>query len=135
MTLVHYIIVRRDLPLGLVLANVAHAAGESFYQLAQQATFELLDLEGFEPSETIAIVKGARNEGRLKKLHEALAAADVPHSFITETDGEYTGQAMAIGVVPVSKGTAVTYRELLNDFQLLQELGTPGAQVEHGGEA
>lgn len=135
MTLVHYIIVRRDLPLGLVLANVAHAAGESFYRLAQLASFELLDLEGFEPAETIAIVKGARNEGRLKKLRDALVAEDVPHSLITETDGEYAGQAMAIGVVPVSKGTSVKYRALLNDFQLLQELRTPGAQVEHGGDA
>lgn len=134
MTMVHYIIVRRDLPLGIVLASVAHAAGESFYQVAQQSTHELLEVEGFEPSETIAIVKGARNVWRLTKLAHALLEAGVRHVVVRETDGAYAGQVMAIGIVPVTKGTAVKYRELLNDFQLLQELGTPGAHVDWGGE-
>lgn len=35
--LTHYIIVRRDLPLGVVLAQVTHAAGESYYKFAHVA--------------------------------------------------------------------------------------------------
>lgn len=35
MTLTHYIIVRRDLPPGHMCAQVAHAAGESFYALCR----------------------------------------------------------------------------------------------------
>jgi hypothetical protein len=31
-TLTHYIVVRRDLPFGAIMAQLAHAAGESFYQ-------------------------------------------------------------------------------------------------------
>ena len=30
----HYVVVRRDLPLGVIAAQVVHAAGESFYQFA-----------------------------------------------------------------------------------------------------
>ena len=34
MPLTHYIVVRRDLPFGILAAQIAHAAGESFYAFA-----------------------------------------------------------------------------------------------------
>lgn len=41
MNLTHYIIVRRDLPFGVILASVAHAAGESFYAIAPKMNVSL----------------------------------------------------------------------------------------------
>jgi hypothetical protein len=38
--LTHYIFVRRDLPLGVIAAQVAHAAGESFYLLSFPSSSE-----------------------------------------------------------------------------------------------
>ncbi len=130
--LTHYIVVRRDLPLGVVLANVAHAAGESFFQLGAtcRATsvvdpiFEQVTQSGpgpeFNPHEAIAIVLGSKNEGRLRKLKEQLAAAGVAHVAVHEMDGEYAGQLMAIGLQPGPKETLAAY---VNEFHMLRVLG------------
>jgi hypothetical protein len=114
MTLTHYIVVRRDLPVGVLLAMVAHAAGESFYRLASTFT-----VASFNPSETIAIVLGARNEGRLEKLAHALHADSVPCVEIHEVDGEYAGQLLAIGIVPGDKSALAPF---VRDFHMLKEL-------------
>lgn len=136
MTLTHYVIVRRDLPVGVLLAMVAHAAGESFYQLrpdssgSEHRTFSpgvgsspLPRGSTFNPAETIAIVLGARNEGRLARAARALAAAGVPFVEIRETDGAFAGQVMAIGVVP---GEKETIGPIVNEFHMLKELECHG---------
>lgn len=116
MVLHHYVVVRRDLPLGVVLAQVAHAAGESFYRLTTP--------DGFQADQTVAVVLGARNEHRLKRLRDALATAHVGHVVIVEVEGEYAGQIMAVGLVPADRGLV---QPLLNDFHMLRELAPPGA--------
>jgi Peptidyl-tRNA hydrolase PTH2 len=130
MPLVHYIIVRRDLPFGVILSMVAHAAGESFYQLRPRSSGEerrtfspevggSSPSGGFKVDDTIAVVLGARNEGRVSKAARILEAAGIEHVVIRETDGAYVGQAMALGVVPCDVGTVV--RDLLSEYQMFKE--------------
>lgn len=155
--LTHYIVVRRDLPLGVLAAQVTHAAGESFYKLAcvaqgehpvfnrevagaspaagstsfpgssvQSASPQGVEVAGsipargatFDPSETYAIVLGARNESRLLKLERALREAGVPHVAVREPDSPYNGQLMAVGLVPAP---AHELRRHVADFHMLRE--------------
>ncbi len=84
--LCHYVIARVDLPLGAAAAQIVHAAGES--------------VAGPVPAGTFAVVLGVADEGALQALAARLVAAAVPHSIIVETDGNWAGQMMAIGVTP-----------------------------------
>jgi hypothetical protein len=132
MSLTHYIVVRRDLPFGQILAQVAHAAGESFYLLGrhssvkEQLTFSQ-QVGGSSPSggstinpeETVVVVLGARNEGRLRRLQRILLEGGTAHTTIREVDGEYAGQYMAIGLVPGEKVELQTY---VNDFHMFTQL-------------
>lgn len=170
MTLVHYLVVRRDMLITDVLAQLAHAAGESFYrftgtvhsrvvQLSERREVhpdragveaEILPLEpvlsrlssvlehsvlaegsprstpaagtiltpsspSFDVSQTVVVVKSARSESKLRKLAEALIAADVPHVAIIETEGALAGQMTAIGLVPGEREILSPY---LNEFHL-----------------
>lgn len=131
MALTHYIVVRRDLAFGPLLAMVAHAAGESFYALAcpRSSVSERSDLTersdvqlipgapSFNPAETVAVVMGAKNENRLIRLDLALAASDIPYVCIRETEGAHAGQLMAIGLAPIDKARVATY---VKDFQMLR---------------
>lgn len=133
MPLTHYVVVRRDLPTGVLLAMVAHAAGESFYRLAcprsseKERLLSKQEVSGsspdwgsiFNPAETIAVVLGSRNEGRLTKLANALHNAGIQYVGIHEIDGDFAGQLMAIGVVPGDKDRI---SPLVNDFHMLREL-------------
>lgn len=80
----HFVIVREDLPKGVLAAHVAHAAGES----------------GPAPPGSIAVVLGVSNEAELLAIDARLTARCVPHVLITENAGPYDGQATAIGVHP-----------------------------------
>jgi hypothetical protein len=152
-TLTHYVVVRRDLPFGVILSMIAHAAGESFYKLAsctmtvagdlaigtmasggycspssvlERQTFSL-EVGGsipsgsstLDPSTTIAVVLGARNQARLDKLAQALLAEMVPCVEIRETDGEFAGQLMAIGIVPGDKAFLAPF---VRDFHMFREM-------------
>lgn len=151
MALTHYIVVRRDLPFGILAAQVAHAAGESFYAFAlPKVTFSNRTMASggyaaaapsgpsssvsesqtfffpsssetppFVAAETIAVVLGARNEGKLARLELELTGAAIPHVVVREVNGEYAGQLMAIGLLPGEKDTLAPY---VNDFQMLPRL-------------
>lgn len=84
--LTHYVIVRRDLPIGMLVAQTVHAAGESSPRL---------------PSGTIAVALSASDELQLHKIKRDLDARGISYTPIVEGDGEYAGQLMAIGVEPV----------------------------------
>ena len=80
----HYVVVREDLPKGVLAAHVAHAAGES----------------GPAPPGSIAVVLGVPNEAELLAIAERLEACDVPFTLIRENAGPFDGEATAIGVKP-----------------------------------
>lgn len=136
----HYVIVRRDLPFGAILANVAHAAGESFYAFGGDLAFAAIcprssdaehssntgavgpsqGSEGaiFRANQTKVVVLRAKHQADLGKLWSRLTAADVPLTTILEVDGEYAGQLMAIGLWPTARADV---RKLLNGYQLFTE--------------
>lgn len=86
--LCHYVAVREDLPLGLLCAQVVHAAGESS--------------PGDIPPGTHAVVLGC-TEDELYSLARYLARTGVPHALIHEDDEPYRGQLLAIGLRPARK--------------------------------
>lgn len=87
-TLHHYVIVRADLPKGVMMAQSIHAAGESALRPI--------------PEGTHAYALEVDDEGQLRALSDRLRAGGVPHVLITEPDSPWDGQAMAIGCVPTA---------------------------------
>lgn len=83
--LTHYVIVRRDLPLGLVVANTVHAAGES----------------AGVPKGTFAVALATADQEELERVRDRLSALQVPYATILETQGEHAGELMAIGIEPL----------------------------------
>lgn len=79
---------RRDLPLGLMAAQITHAAGESSDKL---------------PAGTYAVVLAAPDAAALEALSARLDAAGVRHTVIRENDPPYCGEATAIGVEPAPR--------------------------------
>lgn len=98
----HYIVVREDLPTGVLAAHVAHAAGES----------------GPAPPGSIAVVLGVPNEAELLVIAARLEARGVPHVLITENEGTWSDQATAIGVRPVTDRS--TARKVLSYLPLVR---------------
>ena len=75
----HYVIVRRDLPPGIALAQAVHAAGET----------------GPAHKGTYAVVLSVPDEGQLLRTAVALLRNDVDFHLVREDQ-----EAMAIGVAP-----------------------------------
>lgn len=115
MPLTHYCIVRRDLPFGVICAQLTHAAGESFYRLPQFSTGSQYS------THTIAVVLGARNETKLLKLEDWLKEDDVPHVAIREPDAPWYNQLMAIGLVPAQRETVQKYVKYFQTIRHVQE--------------
>lgn len=88
MTLHHYVIVRDDLPLGVMAAQVIHAAGES--------------VSGPVPSGTHAVALAAPDERTLVRVEERLVEHGVPHRAVREPDAPWHGALMAIGIEPMA---------------------------------
>lgn len=103
MSLTHYVVVRSDLPLGFLAAQVVHAAGES--SLARV------------PIGTNAVVLAVPDEPALLAIAARLEAAGVAHTLIREPDAPWHGAATAIGIEPVSDRS--TLRPLLSSLPLL----------------
>jgi peptidyl-tRNA hydrolase len=103
--LYHYVVVRSDLPLGTVCAQIVHAAGESS--------------PGNLPPHTHAVVLSVTNEDALLELEARLLAADVECYPIREPDAPWNGALMAIGLPPQRKQQLVEY---LGHYSLLNSL-------------
>lgn len=117
MSLIHYVIVRNDLPLGVLTAMVAHAAGESAFLFNGDSIFK----------NAIAVVLAVDNELALHKAAQHLRNLHVLHTEVVEGDGPYKDQLMAIGVVP---GKRDTLDKSFKEFKLLKtcldKVHTPG---------
>lgn len=101
--LTHYVIVRQDLPLGFLAAQVVHAAGESAC--------------GPVPVGTHAVVLAVRDELELRQVASRLASKCVKHAMILEVDAPYAGQATAIGISPLMDRSVV--RDVVRRLKLL----------------
>lgn len=86
--LYHYTVVRADLPPGLQMAQVIHAAGESASPRPMPGTH--------------AVALHARDEQHLAELAQRLYDAGIEHHCVFEADDDpqYPGQMMAIGLYP-----------------------------------
>jgi peptidyl-tRNA hydrolase len=93
--LTHYIVVRKDLPVGVMAAMVTHAAGESasLYQDRYDGRFR----------GATAVVLEVEDQDGLEKAVGKLFNAGVPYVTVYERGGPYDGQFMAIGVVPTER--------------------------------
>lgn len=114
MSLAHYIIVRRDLPLGVLAAMICHAAGESghLYEAEEDGRFR----------GATAIVLEAKDENELDKAEDYLDYWSIQAVSIRESEGPYAGQLMAIGLVPVERDTV---SKLMERFQALKAIVKP----------
>lgn len=122
MILTHYVIVRRDLPIGILAAMVCHAAGES------GAMYEHLHNERFRGA--TAVVLEVANENGLLKVIRRLNKHQILHIVVRESDPPYDGQWMAIGLVPVEREKV---EHILREYQLLKPAYEPplrDAQVD-----
>lgn len=88
--LTHFCIVRRDLPIGILGAQLIHAAGESSEQV---------------PVGTYAVALAAKNEEHLAFIEHKLQTLGIPHHAVREPDRN--NELMAIGLQPVADRSAV----------------------------
>lgn len=97
--LTHYIIVRKDLPLGVLAAMVTHAAGESavLYQNPEDGRFR----------RARAVVLEAVNELALQDVSRRLEKLGIQRVEIVESGPIYSGELMAVGVVPTESQSVV----------------------------
>lgn len=86
--LTHYCILRQDLPLGTLAAQLIHAAGESS--------------KGDLPPNTYAVALAAKSEEHLAFLEDKLRRLSIPHVAIREPDAPWNGALMAIGIQPLA---------------------------------
>jgi len=86
--LVHFVIVRADLPVGSQVSQAVHAAGESASPKPKPGC--------------IAVALHARDELHLRELAQRLFDAGIEHHcvFEAEDDLQYPGQLMAVGLYP-----------------------------------
>ena len=87
----HYCIIRGDLPLGTLAAQLVHAAGET----------------GASEPGTHAVVLSARDKEHLLKIERQLTKHDIKHHSIREPDMPWNGDIMAIGLYPTSDRASV----------------------------
>lgn len=100
----HYVIVRKDIPIGAQLAQTVHAAGES-------ALFKV-------PPDTHAIVLAAKSEEQLREIESKLLENSIPHRSIIEIDPPYENQLMAIGLIPSRKTSSI--KKVLSQLPLVR---------------
>lgn len=97
----HYVIIRRDLPLGVCCAMILHAAAESKYD----------EVEYWKPDQSerhnIAVVLGVDSELELLRVYKSLTEAGVRIAGVTESGGPYDGQFMSIGVLECQATEAI----------------------------
>lgn len=84
--LTHYVILRSDLPCGVMVANTVHAAGES----------------AGVPSGTYSVALATADQAELESVKAKLEELGIPFSAVIETEGEHAGELMAIGVEPLT---------------------------------
>jgi CTP:molybdopterin cytidylyltransferase MocA len=98
--LIHYVIVRADLPIGMQVAQIVHAAGESTPIRV--------------PVGTHSVALHARDEPHLREVAQRLLRAQIDHHIVLESDGH----AMAIGIAPTTDRARV--RKVVSSLPLVR---------------
>lgn len=107
--LIHYIFVRRDLPLGTMCAMVGHAAAESASSY-DQYSHKVGSLPYHLRAATMVILE-AKDQKDLHNIYDELISIQI--SAVPFTDMEF----MSIGVVP---GDPQFLRPLMSKFQTIK---------------
>ena len=105
--LVHYIIVRKDMPMGVVAAQVAHVAAES----------AVLYTSFFHGS-TVVVLE-VDNQTQLLRANSKLIQAGLAPVCFYESSGPLGGQFTALGLVPCEREKVA---ELLKNYRLFNEV-------------
>lgn len=92
----HYVVVRRELAGGALLAQVVHAAGESAAAFAMNTGRHL-------PNDVRAVVLVATKDQMQAIIDEHQYRSDTQFFPIVETDGPLAGSTTAIGFTPTTK--------------------------------
>lgn len=82
--------IRADLPHGVQVAQVAHAASEA---------------SGHPP--TIVVALAVADEAELRRLADLLGDRALAHTLIVEDAGPHAGEATAIGIHPTTDRAAI----------------------------
>ena len=106
-------IVRRDLPLGVLAAQLVHAAGESSPGTLDAGTF--------------AVVLAVPDEAALIREARRLGAAGVVYKAIREPDGPWNNALMALGLSPAPRSHL---RRHLANLPLLRQLSAESSNKE-----
>jgi peptidyl-tRNA hydrolase len=85
-----YTVIRNDLPHGVQMAQVCHAASEA---------------SGHPP--TIVVALQVPDETTLRRIATALGENSLTHQLIVEDAGPHAGEAMAIGIAPSTDRKAI----------------------------
>lgn len=105
-----YVVVRKDIPDGLVAAMVLHAAGEAVQAQGRKLLMDGTPALGWEdivslvPHSTRASVLEANDEAALEAVYaHAKNRNRTPIVRIVESEGEHAGQLMALGFTPCNR--------------------------------
>lgn len=104
------------MPLGVVCAQVTHAAGDSAVGFSLQRWYQ---------GPVTAVVLGVRDEKQLKYYWRRLEKAEISHTLVVEDAGPFAGQATAIGVMPTEDREKVF--KVLKKLNPLSDLRIPNA--------
>lgn len=99
----HYCIIRKGLPVGVIAAQLVHAAGES----------------NPEGKHSYSVVLCA-NKDKLEIIESKLKNLGVSHVSVRETDAPYNGELLAIGINPFVKENNPKLKQVVKRLSLLK---------------
>ena len=106
----HYCILRKDLDIGALAAQLLHAAGESN--------------PGGLHSFAVALWSND-----LEVIEAKLIEAEIPHASIRESDPPFYGELVAIGIHPCIRKENKKLRQIVAGLSLIKEDGTMKDEV------
>ena len=104
----HYCIVRSDLTISTIAAQLIHAAGES-------------------NPKGIRCYSVALRADNLEEIEQKLKDASIPHIAIREVDPPYNNELLAIGICPINRSKSKDLRRIVSCLSLIKRSDT----IEH----
>lgn len=126
--MIHYLIIRGDLPFGVTLAQLSHAAAESMASWLKREAWsarELYDIYFPYTADMTVVVLSVADRLALRRLARKLLKKKVDFHLVKEPDAPWHGQEMAIGVWPGERDRLEPFFKKLNTFQYSDWTGNP----------